>query len=266
MNGVTHPITFDDYSAIPALNQSTIKRFGMAPTPLHYKHDQDHPSEDTAAIRIGRAVDCLIFRPEDFGAEFITFLGRRAGSAWESFAAENDGKTILNKSENDRVEGCVNALGNDPVFMQALHASKTQVAAVAEDPELGPLKALLDMMPPKELGWVFDLKTACSGESAEFGKTAHNLGYEIQAALTLHILRLLGEPRDFFGLFIVENEAPFAVCHKKFEKDSLAVEDAMKRLRQWIPRYRECKAANIWPGYGNEWQDVAIPAWALRSV
>jgi hypothetical protein len=266
MNALVHPITFDDYRQLEGINQSTIKRFGMAPTPMHFKHEQDHPREDSDAIRIGRAVDCLMFRPTDFDAEFITFLGRRAGKDWESFAAENDGKTILNKAENDRVEGCVEALGSDAEFMKAIKYSRNQVAAIAEDPEFGTLKALIDILPPLSLGWVFDLKTACSGESAEFGKTAHNLGYEIQAALTLHILRTMGEPRDFFGLFIVENEAPFAVCHKKFEANSLAIEDAMRRLRQWIPRYRECKATNVWPGYGNEWQDVAIPAWAMRNV
>lgn len=266
MNGFVHPITFDDYKQIDAVNQSTIKRFGMAPTPKHYKHDLDHPGEETAAIRIGRAVDCLMFRPNDFSAEFVTFPGRRAGKEWEAFAAANDGKTILNSSENKRVDGCIASLGNDSEFMRCLKRSKTQVAAVAQDPALGPLKALIDILPPLSLGWVFDLKTACTGEPAEFGKSAHNLGYEIQAAMTLHILRLLGEPRDFFGLFIVENEAPFDICHRKFEADSLAIEDAMRRVKAWVPRYLECKRTNIWPGYGSEWAEVAIPGWALKNI
>ena len=266
MTGLIHPITFDDYCAIDAVNQTTIKRFGFAPTPMHFKHEQDNPGEETAGIRIGRAVDCLAFRPGDFDAEFITYLGIRRGKEWESFAAENDGKTILNKTENDRVEGCMAALASDAEFQRCVKHSKTQVAAIANDPELGPLKALIDILPGKQLGWVFDLKTAASGEPSEFGKSAHNLGYEIQACLTLHILRLLGEPREFFGLFVVENEAPFAICHQKFEADSLALEDAMRRLKAWIPRYQECKRTNTWPGYGSEWRDVAIPAWALRNV
>lgn len=266
MNAIIHPITFDDYCQLEGVNQSTIKRFGMSPTPKHFKHEQDNPGEETAGLRIGRAVDCMMFRPSEFADEFVTFPGRRAGKEWEAFKAENDGKTILSMSENDRVDGCIAALAEDSEFMRCLKHSRTQVAALATDPELGPLKALIDILPPAQLGWVFDLKTANTGEPAEFGKSAHNLGYEIQAALALHILRLLGEPRDFFGLFIVENEAPFDICHRKFEADSLAIEDAMRRLKKWIPRYLECKATGIWPGYGSEWQDVAIPAWAMRNI
>jgi hypothetical protein len=267
MNALIHPITFDDYCEIEGVNQTTLKRFGTAATPKHYKHELDNPKPETAAIRIGRAVDCLAFRPSDFGKEFATWNGDRRGKAWEEFRDAHDGISILNSGENDRVQGCLAALAEDGEFQTCLRGSRTQVAAVCDDEEHGcQRKALIDILPPKSLGWVFDLKTTDSAEQSDFARTAMTVGHHIQAAFTLDILAALGEPRDYFGLFIVEADAPHAICHKKFATDSAELDDAREKIRKWLPEYLICRNMDVWPGYTSEWEDVKFPHWALRRA
>jgi hypothetical protein len=259
--GIYHNLSRAEYDAIPALNQSTVKKFGRARSPYHYRNEK--PRKQTAEMMIGSAVDCLLFTPERYADEYAVWDGERRGSDWKAFKAENQGKSILNASEFDRVEGCIRALKSQPDFNDATRVCKFQVAAWCAA-EIN-MKALIDMLPPVEVGWVFDLKTAGSAEAGEFGKQCYDLGYDIQAAWTLRILELLGQPRTHFGFYIVENDEPFAVNRLHFRADSREINDAEGRADAIAQRYEECRSENLWPDYDPTWKPIKLPPWAYKT-
>jgi hypothetical protein len=270
-NRIMFGLQDSEYRQIQAISQSQLKRFGTSKTPMHYRHDADNPRDETPSMRIGRAVDCRAFRPNDYADEFAIFSGKkRQGKAWEEFETANASKTILNITEAERVNGCVATLTNCEDFQQCLACSKYQVAVVAKHPMFNCwAKGLIDIFTPvfnDGNSWLFDLKTADSADATDFSRQAADLGYHVQAAWYFMLLDLCGDPRTTFGFFVVENEAPFVLNRISIHRDSDEIAMANRAIEKWLPRLLQCSQTNLWPGFTEEWKPLSFPRWVKEAA
>lgn len=258
-----------DYRADPGLNQSLLKKFLEARTPAHFKWDQEHGKEpDTDALRIGTAVDWLCF---DLSQEHAMHRiavwqeERRQGNAWKAFKIENIGKLILTIPEMSRVIGATEALKSHPDASRWIKSSEHQVVIIAEHPDFHiRMKGLLDMMPDNKYGWVGDLKTAEDASPAGFSMNAWRMGYHIQAAYYLDLLKFAGMPVEEFGFVIVENEPYHGITIQGMHCLSAEVQLGRTQYEAALVKLAQCRAQDIWPAYDAQWTKVLYKPWQLN--
>src|SRR5579872_4150227 len=89
---------FAEYSAIDAVNWSTLKN--LRRSPLHYQHALRSPRKDTPRLAIGRAGHTAVFEPDRFMLEYACYKGKiRRGKKWDDFKAAHEHETILKMDE-----------------------------------------------------------------------------------------------------------------------------------------------------------------------
>jgi hypothetical protein len=135
--------------------------------------------------------------------------------------AANAGKIRLSADEWERVEGCADALRNEPAIQALLAEGSSEVTLTATDPDTGvPLKGRLDWLTPKA---ILDLKTFSQQRGKSIDKCITDAiwyeRYHRQAWLYSHI-DALASGRDKrtgaqlgrdFVLAFVESEPPHEV-------------------------------------------------------
>lgn len=267
--GIHFGVTREQYVADPGYNQSALKSFAKANSPAHFKWDKDHPTlQDKDYIRIGNFVDCAVFHPDKLDNAFAIWSGERRGKDWIAFRDAHPNNTILNEAEHRRALGALYAIRQHKDAMDSIKASKHHAVAIASHPVFGyRLKAELDMLPPYEFEWVFDLKTAEDAGRDVFHKQAFNLGYDVQACWYMDILSFLPEPIQMnnFGFFIAETNPPHGVKLRHFRRDSRIIESAREKINTWLPAYHDCVINNRWPGYDDKWEEITFDYWMLKD-
>jgi hypothetical protein len=271
--GLHHNVHVDQYRADPAVNQSTLKAFGRAPTPYHFRYQQEHPDEDeTPELRIGSKVDAAVLTPLTMDQKFVTFQGERRGNAWKEFKEANAGRTILTASEEARVVGCIQSIGAHTDTQRILRACDKQVVAVGEHPTFEcRMKGAIDLLPDVSrchaamAEYAFDLKTSADASPEGFAMQCWRLGYAIQAAFYGDLLELCGRKITTFGFIVVENEPPHQVAIHYLPMNSVEIIEARKKYDGWMKTYLSCVEKNEWPGYGSEWTRIEFKPWQLSD-
>lgn len=266
--GIHHGVSDEAYRSDPGYSQSTLKKFGTAKSPLHFRYDEDHPpDQDTTGLRIGSYVDYVVFERTPIANKFAFWdSGRRAGKVWDEFKEANAEKTILTVEELQRAEACVAAMLANEDAAAALKFSHHQVTIIAVHPTFGyRLKGRLDLKPKKDIDWIYDWKSACDASSPFFHKLAHDKGYSIQAEYYLALCEYVGEPAGNFGFFVGETEPPYGVQTHYFERESAELVAAGKKIDEWLVRYHQCKTENVWPSYTPDWKRIRFKGYMLAE-
>jgi len=96
-------MTDAQYRAYPAVNYSKLKH--MAKSPLHYRHNSEHPAADNAAFRLGRATHCLVLEPFTFDQQFAVYEGKRdkRQKAYKAFLETVGDRDVLSPQEHELV-------------------------------------------------------------------------------------------------------------------------------------------------------------------
>lgn len=284
--GIHFDVPRSQYEADPGINQSALKAFLYAPTPAHFRYEEQHAEPDPDYIRIGNAIDCLVSSPSDFKQLFAvtpenypceptskdprrekpwTLQSNWCKDWWKQVIAE--GKTPLTIPERDRVRGMVDGLERHEDIPRILSTAHRQVCLIAVHPKLGyRMKALLDVLPDVHSEWIYDLKSF--GQPAtprlwfdQVGKQ----GYHIQAAYYLEIARLCGIPATKFGWPVVESQPPHEPAVYWLEEGDEEIEAARKFYTDIMPQFVACRTADDWPGHSRDWIKVKLKPWQLRN-
>jgi hypothetical protein len=273
--GLSYDAPEELYRSDPGLNQSLLKAFGRAKSPLHFQWEKDHPKEETDALRIGRFVDAAVLGKAgslSLNDHFAVYTGAvRRGKEWESFKEIHAGKTILNESESERAVIAAAAVSLHQDAQLIFTVCARQVAVVAELPSIGRVKGLIDLLPDKTrcdpllLAYIFDLKTSSDASPEGFARSCYDFGYDIQAALYMDALNACGVPVKNFGFIVVENKPPHQVAIHYFPRNSVEIIEARKKYEGWMGKYLACVAKGEWPGYGSEWTRIEYKPWQLAE-
>jgi len=122
------------------------------------------------------------------------------------------------------------------------------------------LKARPDAWKP---GLVADLKTTADADPNEFGKAAFNFGYFMSAPHYIDLIKAATGEDVKFVFVNVEKTPPYLVSVTEL------TDADMDRGRYQLDRakriYRECLAADRWPGYP-PFTTASLPRWAQYDL
>lgn len=232
------------YRAIPAVSQSTLKRF--ADCPRRFKLAP--PIESTPNMRYGSYVDALwlsgdlsAFAVQPEGIDFRTNVGK----AWK---AENVGKTIITYEQYTFAAAAVARLISVPEIREAREACDVQVAVVAEIDGIL-CKALIDLCPQDGMrGALGDLKTAPSADPNDWPRYAYDMRLHWQAAMYLDVWnRATGEDLESFFHFVSEQAPPHEPA--MLALSTKFIDLGRDQYRRALRQYDDCQKTDVWPGY-----------------
>jgi exodeoxyribonuclease VIII len=254
--GQSTRLTMEEYRARPGVNFSTLKF--MRRSPAHYKWAIDHRFDGTPRMDVGSGAHTCVLEPDRFPLEYAVFPGpRRAGKAWDEFAAAHEGHTILKASEYDMCLGMRDAVRSHPVAGPLLEAGQPEVCLFWTDEQTGiECKARLDWLTTV----LVDLKTTSNVDRRIFSMTSARMGYHAQLAWYRTGLRANGVDVDRVKIVAVEASAPHDVAVFDLSDDVLFAGE--QECAELLAKVSAGRFSGQWPGRYPEEQALELPAWA----
>lgn len=263
--GSLNHLTFAEYRAYEAVSQSDLKACYDNPQ-LYYEQQilktrpKAGPSDAQQwgvgmeeYIKTGGAASDCILIPR----EVLSDQGHRRGKAWQEFAAEHEGKTLLTEREyHERFDGYESALKNIQAHECAKKILFSESAAWSQrfiwpcvETDL-PLKGELDLI-DEAAGIVCDVKTAADVDADSFQRAVFNFGYDIQAAHYLDAMRRFAGDIDLVYCWVViRNKPPYNV--EVYEASSELLNVGEERRLQRLRFFYDCINTGRWvtPSHG----------------
>lgn len=260
-----------DYLAAHGISQSGLKH--LARSPAHFREYVDHPKPSTPDQILGTIEHVACFESERLNASHYvrpaTYTNKKgekkpwhasATEVKEWLAAHRD-RPVLSPDAYKAVEGMCRSVFGHPAAALALAQGKAEQSLFCEDEETGlQLKCRCDWLSGSA---VVDLKKCQDASPAGFAKTVANYGYDLQAAVNLHICRALGLGKEAFVFIAVEDVSPFAVGVYQLDEASIAV--GTSKFRRLMQRYMECVTTEQWPAYSKNIEFLSLPKWAAAA-
>lgn len=253
-----------DYHAETAhLSASGLKLFMRSPR--HYWDAYLNPDRyirpSTAAMKIGTAVHCAILEPEEFDRRYMLrpdHINARTNDGKAELAAiAESGIEILNPDDFAQVTAMSSAFRAHPVSARLFTLDYRAEQTIFGEINGVPCKCRPDFMAADIM---MDVKSTRDASIAGFGRQAWNLGYHIQEAFYRRVANHTG----IFVFGAVESDRPHLVQYH--ESSDELIDYANDVIDESLERFKKCKAANIWPGYSDSVEPLAIPGWALREI
>lgn len=187
---------------------------------------------------------------------------------WE---ANNGHRIVLSQEQWDQLHSMRDAVMAHP----AARALMTGVPGVAEhsvywrDQETGVIcRCRPDFW--REDGIIVDVKTTDDASAEGFARSISNYRYHVQHAYYMDGINSVqvGGARAFLFLAVeksacVVNGQAKGVAVYSLDADSVAMGRA--EYRRDLAVYAECERTDVWPGYGDRIQNIALPAWAMNK-
>ncbi len=275
-----------DYLSVRAMSASGLETFRRSP--MHYKWRSETPPEDTtAALARGSALHLALLEPDLFEAQVVKAgscealyksgarKGEPCGSATASrdfmgrwacgrHGGENPVDGALPADEFETVLAMRDAVLAHPRASSILAgAGETEITGVWEEPETGVLCKIRPDRLVHRASILPDLKSTRDASPDFFFRQAETLGYWRKAAFYRRGCAALGKPLTASALIAVESAEPFGVAVYLLDEDHLRAAD--EEVGRLLRRFAMCATDDHWPGYGDEFQTLRRPAWALSQ-
>lgn len=252
-------MTQAEYDAIDAVNFSTVKHADKSP--LHYRHAETTPGEDSTGKLLGRLTHCAVFEPDELLRRYVVWDGGdRRGKAYSAFCEQHPDQGIIKPAEYDAALAQRDAVRNHPVAGPILARGRAEIVLEWTDESTGlRLKARVDWVSdsaPCEI----DMKGTRSCEERQFGaEVARNLWHVQQA---MYRRGLLAKGIDVPPkILAVEYAPPFDCAVFALDEDVRWAAD--QKLSELLSKVAAGKFSGLWPGRYDAERALVLPAWAF---
>jgi hypothetical protein len=266
----------EEYHAHAAWSHSQLKYLPGEPELFNglfvaKRPDWQASRNETPATRFGTAGHAWMLEdrePVVPPASVLSKSGSRAGGAWQAFASEHEGDTILTEDEWAAIQYATIRAKQDPEIDAYLSTvGKVEHSLFAIDEATGlPVRGRLDKICEFQDGMeILDLKI--SGDTSEYwvSNQVAKMGYERQAAMYWDLVAAAyGEPKAFTFLF-VRNEPPYDSALWRLYNDAIEIgrqENALALLD-----LKERLRTNYW--FSESFGRIGythLPAWKARET
>lgn len=246
-----------------SLSSSGARKLLPPSCPARFRYEQDHPVHrdvfdlGTAAHRLvlGAGAPIAVLDADDWKT--------KASREWRD-AVRAEGSTPLLRHEHEQVQAMAAALRQHPIAGALLDPERgghAEQSLFFQDETGVWCRARADWL-PGDAGWpvISDYKTARSADPSAFAKSVAQFSYHVQHSWYVTAYHAVtGVVADFVFL-VQEKEPPYlvTVC----QLDAAAVRAGRELCRQAIEIYRDCREADVWPGYADDIELISLPAWA----
>ena len=252
-------MTEQEYRSHPAVNKSTL--WEMRKSPAHYRWALEHPREDTAALKFGRAFHMAVLQPEEFKKTYVLApeVDRRTKAGREEWQAFLDGlgsKEQISRDDYDTVMGMWDAIYAEPDAVSLLEGCEAEKPVFWADDATGiECKCKMDAVKP---GTLVDLKSCGDASTNAFLREALRYGYDVQSAHYLRGYRSIYTDPATFWFIAVEKTPPYAV--NVIRASEAFIDRGTWTLIDLMDKLKECRDKDEWPGYGKN--EMVLPEWA----
>ena len=284
-----HRITEAEYHADPAPApslSSTLARLLVNRSPLHAwtacpRLNPEWEPTDRKTFDIGRAAHRAVLGA---GAEYVTIPadllssnGAASTKEAKAFIAEARaaGLTPLKEDEAEAIDRIAEATREALAGMRiAFDPARSELAALAEIDGVW-CRALLDNAPADPRLPLYDFKTTTDASPDACIRAVVSYGYDVQAAHYLDTWEAATGERRAFRFVFVEKEPPYGVSVVQLLDEPSDEADWMLTARAKVAEarrlWRECLAADHWPGYPAQVALLGAPTyhtqrWADREI
>jgi len=264
----------NEYNSAEGVRRSDLWK--MEDSPEKFKYYLDHPMEQTPAMAFGSACHKFILENNDFGDEYavapqIDKRTKEGKAAWETFSAENDGKTIISQEDYDTMSEMREAIMRCPLAKKLICGKgETESAFFWTDPETKePCKIKVDRLVKFNRRWyVIDYKTTQTAETFRFNSDIWKLGYYFQAGMYCEGVKIAKKLKKMPGFLFVaqEKKPPYSV--NVIEVSEEVMNAGLAKFHELLDKMHQCKMLDVWPGYlnGNVPNDAFVPGWKEREM
>ena len=266
------------------LNWSTLRYLTTSAKLLRWR--VEHPQPDTDALKLGRAIHCLLLEPEAVAARWTT-QGQCAAETKGGGRCASTGSLYHSGEWYCRVRGhAPEGAGPAPEGVEVITAEGMELARICAEAVRahGPAAALLSKgAAEQEIEWVHaetgiacrgridllrpdglvDLKSTRRGTLAEIRMDAARMHYYAQLAWYTDGCIAAGRlPADapLPHLVAVSTVEPYDVAAMQLSR--VAYEAGQILYRDLLLRYARCQAADMWPGIAPDIETLDLPPWA----
>lgn len=253
-----------DYHAGIGLGKS--KLVDVLRSPAYFKHAPLR--KETDALRIGTLVHEATLEPQTWASRRFMVarkIDRRSGAGKAEHAAmlaeaAEKGLEIIAREELDSIAGMVAAIAAHPIAGPLFCDGVAESSVFYTDPATGlRCKCRPDWL--RDDGLVVDLKKAKDASPAGFAKAVGNYHYHVQDAHYCAGLIDTGIEPQAFVFVAVEPLPPYLIG--VYVLDDEARSAGQRIRRRCMATLEECFATDMWPGYADTVQTLALPRWAL---
>jgi hypothetical protein len=247
---------FSSHLASTTLSSTGARR--LLDCPAKFRHDQLHGRKGKREFDVGHAAHQLVLGAGP-ALVYVDAEEWRTKAVKEQVAAIREaGAVPLRPSDWDAVHDMASALLTHPLAPKLFTRGDPERTLIWRDAATGvPCRAKADWLRPDG---IVDYKTARTVRPASLPKAVHEHGYYIQAAFYLRGFRdRFAGVEPFFAFVSQEKEPPYLVT--VFQLTDAALAHGDRQVSEALERYRDCLAADEWPGYSTDIEDIELPGW-----
>lgn len=288
-------MSFAEYLAIDSVSNSRLTDLARSPAHCYALHIDPNrpPREPRPWMLTGSLAHCAILEPDAVEKRYAVVPedapkrpspaqwaakdpneGSRAAMAWwKDFNTRTSGLEIVSAAQFATVLGQVEAVRRVPVLAELLADGTPEVSIFWTDEATGlECRARADWLggpdraPDSPRRWhsrPLDIKTIADLTPDKVSKAVASLGYHRKAAFYRRGLRANGFVVDEFVFGFVSGTYPYLAA--PFLLDDETMQQGDDEVDELLELYAQCKRSGVWPGFGESYQLVGLPAWAKRS-
>jgi hypothetical protein len=259
-----HDLTDDEYFtgelARTSLSSTGVRELLVCPA--KFRHNQQHPRPPKRTFDVGHAAHQLVLGA---GPELVVIEAEE----WRSKAVKEEveavrarGAVPLRPSDWLAVVEMAKALTSHPLAPKLLTRGQPEKTLIWRDEKTDVLcRAKADYL---RADGIVDYKTCDRADTDSLTRTVHGWGYYAQAAWYLRgmwaALPRVSTDVPFFAFVAQEKDAPYLV--HVFQLSDRALTYGDRRCDEALEKYRDCVAADEWPGYPcDDITEIDLPGW-----
>lgn len=275
--GLYHDVSDTDYHRDPvpggSLSVSGARRLLPPSCPARFRYERDHPPTPKREYDLGHAAHLKVLGkgPELVVVDAADWRTKAAKEARD--LAHACGRVPLLPPQLEQVETMAAALAEHPIAGELLDPKRMQaeVSLFWPDPPTGVmLRARIDALSTPDPDGdvvIVDYKSCDSADLDHIRRAMHNFGYAMQCRWYIDGAIAVGAALAGVRFLFVFQEVDPPHLVTVVEPDETALMVGERRSRQAIEIYRDCVAADVWPGHTlpDEIPLVGVPTWVERQ-
>lgn len=262
-------MSYEDYAATSGVSATALK--------IAYMHSMAHVraymdgtfEKRSTALDFGKAFHSLALEgKEEFNRRPDTYVNSKGETKpWN--ANSNTCKEWLEKNDKYVVTGETEKALRDmtkEVTPYLVFKARFEVSLFGQIEGL-PVKCRLDMLTDGDDHPIIDLKTCADANPEKFMREAIRLGYHLQAAWALDVLRMVGIKREEFRFVAVESKPPHGVCVLRFlDQEVSLLRVGRVRYKEQLRKIKQATETGKWPSYGSVFAEEHAPMWMKKEL
>ena len=236
--------------------------------PAKFDYARRHGSKSTDAMKLGTVIHSMVLGvgQEIIVLDYDNWRTRAAQEQRDVYSEE--GYLVLLRKDYDEAKVIADALLAHPTAGGLLTGGDAEVSMFWQDPEFGVwLRGRCDYMTLFVGPTIVDVKKTKDASPEGFAKSVYEYGYHRQDPHYREgwasILGCDWQDIDFV-FAVVEPEPPYLVATYRIKPEHAELGREQNRIAR--ERFRDCRKADIWPGYSEEIEDLELPRYGVQRI